>query len=60
MFTVYQVEIETLKHAPNWDFRNRRDSLSGFSTHSQPMGYTFGTHSPAPTYHSGKLKGLKI
>lgn len=51
----YQVEIETLKHAPNWDLRNRRDSISGFSTHSQPLGYTFGAHSPAPTYHSGKL-----
>lgn len=48
-----QVEIETLKHAPNWDLRNRRDSISGFSTHSQPLGYTFGAHSPAPTYHSG-------
>ncbi|XP_031631656.1 myb-like protein D isoform X2 [Contarinia nasturtii] len=48
-----KIEIETLKHAPNWDLRNRRDSISGFSTHSQPLGYTFGAHSPAPTYHSG-------
>uniref|UniRef100_A0A7G3A837 Putative alpha-protein kinase 1 n=1 Tax=Lutzomyia longipalpis TaxID=7200 RepID=A0A7G3A837_LUTLO len=49
-----KVEIEALKHAPNWNLRHRRDSsVSGFSTHSQPLGYVFGTHSPAPTYHSG-------
>lgn len=23
------------------------------STHSQPLNYGLGTHSPAPTYHSG-------
>lgn len=49
-----KVDIEALKHAPSWGLRHRRDSVSGFSTHSQPMGYAFGTHSPAPTYHSGK------
>ncbi|XP_059621322.1 uncharacterized protein LOC132264981 isoform X2 [Phlebotomus argentipes] len=49
-----KVEIEALKHAPSWSLRHRRDSsVSGFSTHSQPLGYVFGTHSPAPTYHSG-------
>ncbi|XP_055847589.1 GATA zinc finger domain-containing protein 10 isoform X2 [Episyrphus balteatus] len=48
-----KVEIEALKHAPNWGLRHRRDSLSGLSTHSQPLGFGFGTQSPAPTYHSG-------
>lgn len=48
-----KVEIEALKHAPTWGLRHRRDSLSGLSTHSQPMGFAFGTQSPAPTYHSG-------
>lgn len=48
-----KVEIEALKHAPSWGLRNRRDSVSGMSTHSQPMNYGLGTHSPAPTYHSG-------
>lgn len=52
----FKVDIEALKHAPSWGLRHRRDSVSGFSTHSQPMGYAFGTHSPAPTYHSGKNK----
>ncbi|KAH8243003.1 hypothetical protein KR032_003622, partial [Drosophila birchii] len=36
--------------------RHRRDSLSGLSTQSQPMvfgGGLGGTHSPAPTFHSG-------
>ncbi|KAJ6637233.1 hypothetical protein Bhyg_09963 [Pseudolycoriella hygida] len=46
------VDIQALKHAPSWGLRHRRESLSGLSTHSQPMGY-FGTNSPAPTYHSG-------
>lgn len=50
----YKVDVEALKHAPNWGLRHRRDSISGFSTHSQPTEYPFGTHSPAPTYHSGK------
>ncbi|XP_026839965.1 uncharacterized protein LOC6594379 isoform X1 [Drosophila persimilis] len=36
--------------------RHRRDSLSGLSTQSQPLvfgGGFGGTHSPAPTFHSG-------
>lgn len=51
-----EVDIEALKHAPSWGgMRHRRDSISGLSTHSQPLGgYAFGTHSPAPTFHSGK------
>lgn len=52
------VDIEALKHAPNWGLRHRRDSLSGLSTHSQPMvfgGGFGGMQSPAPTYHSGML-----
>lgn len=44
-----------MKNAPNWGLRHRRDSISGLSTHSQPLGYAFGTHSPAPTYHSGTV-----
>ncbi|XP_011205205.2 uncharacterized protein LOC105227533 isoform X1 [Bactrocera dorsalis] len=51
-----KVDIEALKHAPNWGLRHRRDSLSGLSTHSQPMvfgGGFGGMQSPAPTYHSG-------
>lgn len=49
--------IEVLKHAPNMGLRHRRDSISGLSTHSQPMvfGSAFGTQSPAPSYHSGAL-----
>lgn len=53
-----KVDIEALKHAPSWNLRHRRDSISGFSTHSQPMGYAFGTHSPAPTYHSVSNAGM--
>lgn len=48
-----KIDIEALKNSPNWGLRHRRDSLSGLSTHSQPMGFAFGTQSPAPTYHSG-------
>ncbi|CAD7093630.1 unnamed protein product [Hermetia illucens] len=48
-----KVEIEAIKHAPSWGLRHRRDSLSGLSTHSQPLGFAFGTQSPAPTFHSG-------
>ncbi|XP_075147798.1 uncharacterized protein LOC142221847 isoform X2 [Haematobia irritans] len=50
-----KVCIEVLKHAPNLGMRHRRDSISGLSTHSQPMvfGSGFGTQSPAPSYHSG-------
>ncbi|XP_055384748.1 putative uncharacterized protein DDB_G0282133 isoform X3 [Condylostylus longicornis] len=52
-----KIDIEALKNTPSWGgMRHRRDSLSGLSTHSQPMhmgGFAFGTHSPAPTYHSG-------
>uniref|UniRef100_A0A1A9WHU0 Uncharacterized protein n=1 Tax=Glossina brevipalpis TaxID=37001 RepID=A0A1A9WHU0_9MUSC len=51
-----KVDIEALKHAPSWGLRHRRDSISGLSTHSQPMifgGGFGGTQSPAPTYHSG-------
>ncbi|XP_037823791.1 putative uncharacterized protein DDB_G0277255 isoform X1 [Lucilia sericata] len=50
-----KVCIEVLKHAPNLGMRHRRDSISGLSTHSQPMvfGSAFGTQSPAPSYHSG-------
>jgi hypothetical protein len=46
--------MEALKHAPSWNLRHRRDSISGLSTHSQPMNYALGgqCHSPAPTYHS--------
>lgn len=50
------VEIEALKHAPSWGLRHRRDSISGLSTQSQPLGYAFGTQSPAPTFHSGMTK----
>ncbi|XP_065371825.1 probable basic-leucine zipper transcription factor J isoform X2 [Calliphora vicina] len=48
-------EAKVLKHAPNLGMRHRRDSISGLSTHSQPMvfGSAFGTQSPAPSYHSG-------
>lgn len=59
----HPVDIEALKHAPNgqpWagggGMRHRRDSLSGLSTQSQPLvfgGGFGGTHSPAPTFHSG-------
>jgi len=51
----HKVELEALKHAPNWSFRHRRDSISGLSTHSQPLGHVFvgGAQSPASTYHSG-------
>lgn len=52
------VDIEALKHAPSWGLRHRRDSISGLSTHSQPMifgGGFGGTQSPAPTYHSGRF-----
>ncbi|KAH8340275.1 hypothetical protein KR074_011919 [Drosophila pseudoananassae] len=60
-----KVDIEALKHAPfgqPWapsgvgGMRHRRDSLSGLSTQSQPLvfgGGLGGTHSPAPTFHSG-------
>ncbi|XP_033167745.1 uncharacterized protein LOC117145959 isoform X5 [Drosophila mauritiana] len=60
-----KVDIEALKHAPNsqpWagagfgGMRHRRDSLSGLSTQSQPLilgSGLGGTHSPAPTFHSG-------
>lgn len=48
-----KVDIEAIKHAPSWGLRHRRDSISGLSTHSQPLGYNLGTQSPAPTYHSG-------
>ncbi|XP_016950659.1 uncharacterized protein LOC108024945 isoform X2 [Drosophila biarmipes] len=60
-----KVEIETLKHVSSghpWagvgsgGMRHRRDSLSGLSTQSQPLvfgGGMGGTHSPAPTFHSG-------
>ncbi|XP_070072905.1 uncharacterized protein [Drosophila takahashii] len=60
-----KVDIEALKHAPSghlWagvgsgGMRHRRDSLSGLSTQSQPLvfgGGMGGTHSPAPTFHSG-------
>ncbi|XP_017057077.1 uncharacterized protein LOC108098570 isoform X2 [Drosophila ficusphila] len=60
-----KVDIEALKHAPTgqlWagvgsgGMRHRRDSLSGLSTQSQPLvfgGGLGGTHSPAPTFHSG-------
>lgn len=55
-----KVDIEAMKHAPSWNLRHRRDSMSGFSTHSQPIGNPFGAHSPAPTYHSGKLIKLDV
>ncbi|KAH8295035.1 hypothetical protein KR018_006284, partial [Drosophila ironensis] len=60
-----KVDIEALKHAPfgqPWappgfmGMRHRRDSLSELSTQSQPVflgGALGGTHSPAPTFHSG-------
>ncbi|XP_017081681.1 uncharacterized protein LOC108114973 isoform X2 [Drosophila eugracilis] len=60
-----KVDIEALKHTPGgqtWagvgsgTMRHRRDSLSGLSTHSQPLvfgGGMGGTHSPASTFHSG-------
>lgn len=44
--------MDSLKHTPNWNYRHRRDSVSGLSSTSQPIGYPIGTHSPAPTYHS--------
>lgn len=47
-----KVEMDSLKHTPNWNYRHRRDSVSGLSSTSQPIGYPIGTHSPAPTYHS--------
>lgn len=53
--------MEALKYAPSWGLRNRRDSVSGLSVHSQPFGYG-GMASPAPTYHSlntGKLPCVK-
>lgn len=56
LLLLYKVDVEALKHAPNWGLRHRRDSVSGFSTHSQPTEYPFGTHSPAPTFHSGKME----
>uniref|UniRef100_A0A336K4B8 CSON000736 protein n=1 Tax=Culicoides sonorensis TaxID=179676 RepID=A0A336K4B8_CULSO len=54
-----KVELDALKNmnAPlNWGLRHRRDSISGLSLHSQPIGhlnngYT-GSQSPAPTFHS--------
>lgn len=49
----FLVEVEALKHAPTWGLKHRRDSISGLSTHSQPMNFAFGTHSPALTYNSG-------
>lgn len=58
------VEMEAMKYAPSWGLRNRRDSVSGLSVHSQPFGYG-GMASPAPTYHSlntgtGWLNDLSI
>lgn len=50
-----KVEMEALKHAPHWGLSHRRDSISGLSTNSQPVGMrynSFGLQSPAPTYHS--------
>jgi len=58
-----KVEVDALKLAPNWGgMRHRRDSISGLSMHSQPLGPiagsavgiggNYGTQSPAPTYHS--------
>ncbi|XP_058821966.1 rho GTPase-activating protein gacU isoform X3 [Topomyia yanbarensis] len=50
-----KVEMEALKHTPHWGLSQRRDSISGLSTNSQPVGMRyngFGLQSPAPTYHS--------
>lgn len=50
-----KVEMEALKHTPHWGISHRRDSISGLSTNSQPVGMrynSFGLQSPAPTYHS--------
>ncbi|XP_055599117.1 putative uncharacterized protein DDB_G0286901 isoform X2 [Uranotaenia lowii] len=50
-----KVEMEALKHSPHWGLSQRRDSISGLSTNSQPVGMrynSFGLQSPAPTYHS--------
>ncbi|XP_063709690.1 uncharacterized protein LOC134838149 [Culicoides brevitarsis] len=55
-----KVELDALKmnmNAPlTWGLRHRRDSISGMSLHSQPVGHVNsgypGTQSPAPTYHS--------
>ncbi|XP_058443062.1 homeobox protein 4 isoform X4 [Malaya genurostris] len=50
-----KVEMEALKHTPHWGLSHRRDSISGLSTNSQPVGMrynSFGLQSPAPTYHS--------
>ena len=46
--------MEALKHTPYWGANHRRDSISGLSTSSQPVGmrYNLGMQSPAPTYHS--------
>lgn len=67
VFPLYLVEVDALKLAPNnWGMRHRRDSISGLSIHSQPLGPLGGsfnagggiygggggTQSPAPTYHS--------
>lgn len=57
------VELDALKmniNAPlTWGLRHRRESLSGMSLHSQPIGHLNsgypGTQSPAPTYHSTGL-----
>lgn len=60
--STFLVCIEVLKHAPNLGMRHRRDSISGLSTHSQPMvfGSGFGTQSPAPSYHSGGLRTMIV
>ncbi|XP_055536016.1 putative uncharacterized protein DDB_G0282129 isoform X3 [Wyeomyia smithii] len=50
-----KVEMEALKHTSHWGLSHRRDSMSGLSTNSQPVGMrynSFGLQSPAPTYHS--------
>ncbi|XP_062537587.1 dual specificity protein kinase splB isoform X3 [Armigeres subalbatus] len=50
-----KVEMEALKHSSHWGLSHRRDSISGLSTNSQPVGMrynSFGLQSPAPTYHS--------
>lgn len=49
------VEVDALKIAPSFGLRHRRDSISGLSIHSQPLGPAYGTQSPAPTYHSQGL-----
>lgn len=71
----FLVEVDALKLAPHnhWGMRHRRDSISGLSIHSQPLGIVggsggggaggggtaYGTQSPAPTYHSqGKVHSL--